>query len=222
MLCDHQLVTDHLIDYIDNKLSPVMRKQVEDAMANCPSCKEAYHNAVALAQAAERWQDQPVPEWHRTEYAVRPRQQTGGWLSWTALASSAMAILMVVFQVNISTSENGLQIAFGSQGNIDAIVEQKLAEYKKQQDTLLDARFLAESDKQSTANKLLMADMLDKTREERRDDLNFIVTGIQTQRFEDQTKLDKELLSLAQNQIENNQYISQLIQSANFSEGENQ
>ncbi|TQV72886.1 hypothetical protein FLL45_15585 [Aliikangiella marina] len=220
MLCDHQVVTDHLIDYIDGKLSPVMRKQVEDAMAECPSCKEAYLNAVALTQTAARWQDQPVPEWHRTEYAVRPRQQTSSWLNWTSLAASAMAILMVVFQVNISTSENGLQIAFGSQANVDAIVERKLAEYKQQQDTLLDARFVAAADKQDTARKLMMADMLDKTREERRDDLNFIVTGIQTQRFEDQAKLDKELLSLAQNQIENNQYISQLIQSANYSEGD--
>lgn len=222
MLCDHQLVTNHLIDYIDGNLTPKVRKQVEQAINECPTCQSTYQQAVSMAQTASQWQEQAVPEWHRTEYAVRPRQQASGWLNWTALATSALAILMVVFQVQISANDGGLQIAFGTSNNqIDAIVEERLNEYKKQQALMLDARFVAESDKQTAANKIMMADLLEKTRDERRDDLNFIVTGIQTQRLEDQQKTQKRFSYLAENQIENAQYINQLIQSANLSKGDN-
>jgi len=223
MLCDHQLVSDHLLDYIDDKLAPSVRKQVEQAMHQCSSCEQAYLQAVALEQAAHEWKNQPVPEWHRTEYAVRPRQQSSGWLNWTALATSTLAILMVLFQVQISSNDNGFQIAFGGQSSdaVNSIVEQKLREYKKQQSVMLDARFVAEADKQRTANKLMVADVLEKTRDERREDLNFLITGIQTQRYEDQSKVEKRLAYLAENQIENNQYINQLIQSANLPKGDN-
>lgn len=222
MLCDHQLVTNHLIDYIDGNLTPQVRKQVDQAIAECPTCQSTYQQAVSLAQTASQWQEQAVPEWHRTEYAVRPRQQASGWLNWTALATSALAILMVVFQVQISANDGGLQIAFGtSNSQIDTIVEERLNEYKKQQALMLDARLVAESDKQTAANKIMMADLLEKTRDERRDDLNFIVTGIQTQRLEDQQKTQKRFSYLAENQIENAQYINQLIQSANLSKGDN-
>lgn len=222
MLCDHQIVSEHLLDYIDDKLSPTVRKQVEQAMSQCETCQSTYHQAITLHQGAHQWQEEPVPEWHRTEYAVRPRQQTSNWLNWAALATSTLAIMMVVFQVQISTNENGLQIAFGANNSqIDALVEERLEDYKRKQNLLLDARFVAESDKQTAANKMMMADLLEKTRDERRDDLNFIVTGIQTQRLEDQQNTQKRLSYLAENQIENAQYINQLIQSENLPKGDN-
>ena len=225
MRCDHQIVTEHLMDYLDDKLSPAVRKQVEQAIDQCESCMSTYHQAVAMQQAAFKWQEQEVPEWHRTEYAVRPRQSSGGWLNWTALATSTLAILMVVFQVNIQSSESGFSVAFGgNQSNVqvEALVSKRIEEYQKQQAVLLDARFVAEGEKQSTANKLAMADLLEKTRDERRDDLSFLVTGIQNQRDLDKRRFDRRLTALADNQLENNQYINQLIQSANTSEGDNQ
>ena len=223
MLCDHQLVSDHLLNYIDNKLSPSVRKQVEQAMSQCDTCQSTYHQAVAMYQASHTWQQQPVPEWHRTEYAVRPRQRSSSWLNWGAMATSTLAILMVLFQVQISSNDSGFNIAFGGQSSaqVNAMVEKKLEDYKNQQSLLLDARFVAESDKQTTTNKLMVADILEKTRDERRDDLNFLITGIQTQRIEDKTKVDQRLSYLAENQIENNQYINQLIQSANLPKGDN-
>ncbi|TQV89773.1 anti-sigma factor family protein [Aliikangiella coralliicola] len=224
MLCDHQLVSDHLLDYIDEKLSPAVRKQVEQALDNCETCQSCYQQAIALHQAAHQWKQEPVPEWHRTEYAVRPRQRQPGWLNWAAMATSTLAILMVIFQVQFSVNDSGFNIAFGNQSNqqVNTLIEEKLNEYKKQQALLIEARFVAQSDKQATANQLLVANLLEKTREERRDDLNFLVTGIQSQRFEDQRKVEKRLASLTDNQIENNQYINQLIQSANFNKGDDQ
>lgn len=223
MHCDHKLVSDHLLDFIDENLSPAVHKQVEQAMDQCDSCLATYHQAIALHQASHQWVDQPVPEWHRTEYAVQPRQRSFNWINWVSLATSTMAILMVMFQVQVTTNESGLNIAFGTQSKsqVEALVEEKLNRYKDQQALLIEARFIAEADKQLTANKLMMADIMEKSRRERRDDLNFLVTGLQSQRFEDQNKVEKRLAYLVENQIENNQYINQLIQSANLNTGDN-
>lgn len=224
MLCDHQLINTHLFDYIDEKLSPAVKKQVEQAINNCQHCQETYHQALQLHQSSYQWVDQPVPNWHRTRYAIKPQQRAFNWLSWGALATSTAAILMVIFQVQINTSDKGINIAFGNQINsqVESLVEKKMLEYKKQQALLLDARFVAESDKQATANQLMMVKLVEKTRNERRDDLNFLITGIQTQRFEDQAKVEKRINYLAENQIENNQYINQLVQSAKLKKGDNQ
>jgi hypothetical protein len=84
---------------------------------------------------------------------------------------------------------------------------------------LLDARFVAQTTQQINNNKLLVADILEKSRDERRDDLSFLITGIQTQRFEDQQKVEKRLAYLAGNQIENNQFINHLIETKQSSQG---
>jgi hypothetical protein len=70
MHCDHQLISDHLFDYIDEKLSPRVVKQVEQALSQCETCQASYRQAINLFQASHQWTDQTVPEWHRTEYAV--------------------------------------------------------------------------------------------------------------------------------------------------------
>lgn len=228
MHCDHKIVSEHLLDYIDagynqSKLSPAVQKQVEQALNQCDSCQSAYRQAINLHQAAHAWTEQPVPEWHRTEYAVRPRQNSLSWLNWSAMATSTLAILMVIFQVQITTHDNGFNIAFGGAANtqVTALVEQKLAQYKKQQALMLDARFVAENDKYIMANKIMLVDIMQQTRNERHDDLSFLITGIQTQRFEDQNKVEKRLAYLADNQIENNQYINQLMQSNRNPAGDN-
>jgi hypothetical protein len=226
MHCDHQLVSDLLLDYIDQKLSTKVSHQVEQAINQCETCQATYRQAVELHQMADQWQQQSVPAWHRTEYAVKPKTKTQQWLSWSALATSTLAIFMVVFQVQISSNDSGLQIAFGGNSNgqvsakLEALVQQKLDAYRKEQNLMLDARFIAATNNQITQSKLLVAQALEKSRDERRDDLNFLVTGIQSQRYEDSQKIEKRLAYLADNQIENNQYINQLIQFNHESKGD--
>jgi len=223
MHCDHQLVNEHLFDYIEGSLSPAVKKQVDQAIDRCENCRSVYQQAISVQQAAFKWQESEVPAWHRTEFAVRPKPKLQNWLSWTSLATSTLAILMVLFQVQFIRNTDGFSVAFGNGDGtrVDRLVEQKLLNYQQRQVALLDARLIAESEKLATAHKLAMANLLDKTRTERREDMSFLITGIQTQRFEDLQNVDNKLTMLADNQIENNQYLNQIIQSANFSKGEN-
>jgi len=223
MHCDHQLVNEHLLDYIEDSLSPAVKKQVDNAIDRCENCRQVYRQAISVQQAAFNWQESEVPAWHRTEFAVRPKPKLQNWLSWTSLATSTLAILMVLFQVQFAQNPDGFSVAFGGNNaaKVDQLVEQRLLQYQQRQTALLDARLLAQNEKLGTAHKLAMVDLLDKTRAERREDMSFLVTGIQTQRFEDLENVDNKLTMLADNQIENNQYLNQIIQSANSSKGEN-
>jgi len=221
MPCNHQLVCEYLSDYLDNRLTASLRNRFEQCIAECSQCRHTLEQALQLQQSAARWRDEPVPEWHRTAFAVKPRPRLSYWLNWSALATSTLAIFLVLFQVQIQSNAEGFQVTFGDQTHVrvEALVEKRLAEYRQQQQSLLDARLLAQEEKLGTAQRLAFADLLEKTRDERRSDLNFLVTGIQTQRFEDQQKVDRRLTALVDNQLENNQYINQLIQSANLSKG---
>lgn len=222
MHCDHQLIQSKLFDYLEQKTSPEQNQTIEQTLSRCAYCEQLFQQARQLKVAANAWHDQAVPEWHRTSFAIRPSQPGLHWLSWGALATSTLALVMLILQVQISHTPQGLHLAFGgvNQAQIDAQIEQRLMEFREQQNLLLDARLVSENDKQINANQTLMLTILDKVRDERRDDLHFIVSGLQTQRFEDQSKAQTRYALLTENQIENNRYINQLLKSTQLSQGE--
>jgi len=219
MLCDHQLVIDHINDYVedaDGKLSSEIKQQMEQVLATCPDCQATYRQCLDLYQMSHEWQSQNVPEWHRTRYAVRPPMKHSSWLNWGAMATSTVAILMVVFQLEISGGESGFTVSFGgnqTEAKIANMVESQLEIYKKEQDQIFLVRLNDALEKQDTKTKLRLANWLEKNRDERQQDIKFVMTGWQSQRYEDQKMVDKQLSYIADNQIENNQIINQLARS---------
>jgi hypothetical protein len=216
MLCDHQLVIDHINDYVENKLSPEIKRQMEAVLQNCSDCQAIHKQCLDLYQMSHEWQAQHVPEWHRTSYAVRPPVKTSNWLNWGAMATSSLAILMVVFQLEISSGDTGLMISFGgnqTEAKIAKMVESQLADYKIEQGKSFQVKLTDALEKQENRTKLRLANWLENNRDERQQDIKFVMTGWQSQRYEDQKSVDRQLSYIADNQIENNQVINQLIQS---------
>ncbi len=233
MLCDHQLVIEHINDYVEdgfasdeglassnnqgkNKLSVELKQQMENMFEHCSDCRETHQQCVRMYQMSHNWQEQPVPEWHRTSFAVRPPVKSNLWLNWSSLATSSLAILLVIFQLEVNSGVNGLTISFGgsqAESKIAEMVESQLAEYKDQQQMQFQVKLKDELQKQDTRTKLRLATWTEKNREERKQDLNFVMTGLESQRYEDRKQIDRQVAYLADNQIENNQVINQLIQN---------
>jgi len=217
MSCNHQLVIDHVNDYIENKVPADLKQQLEENFGSCADCLNTYQQCKALYQMSSDWQQQEVPEWHRTSFAVRPPVKTASWLNWSALASSTLAILMVVFQLEVSVGNSGLMISFGGNQNeakITEMVATQLAVYKKEQNDTLQTSLSDAFQRQEDKTSLHLANWIEKNRDERQHEIKFVMRGWQSQRFEDQQKVDRQLSYIADNQIENNQVINQLIQSA--------
>lgn len=216
MLCDHQLVVENINDYVEGTLSPTLKQQVSQQIESCADCLATYQQCKDLYHMSSNWQQQEVPEWHRTRFAVRPPVKTSNWLNWSAMASSTLAILMVVFQLEINSGDQGLMISFGGNQNetkISQMVQAQLAEYKKEQDSVFQVKLDQALDTQNVQMKLSLANWIEKNRDERQQEIKFVMRGWQSQRYEDQQNVDRQLSYMANNQIENNQVINKLIQS---------
>lgn len=214
MSCDHQLVIEYINDYVEARLSPEIKKQMDEIIQSCSDCQATHKQCLEMYQISHAWQPQEVPEWHRTRYAVKPPVKSSNWLNWGAMATSTLAILMVVFQLEISSNDSGLMISFGgnqTESKISQMVKSQLASYKTEQDKLFKVKLNNALEKQDTRTKLRLTNWLEKNRDERQQDIKFVMTGWQSQRYEDQTNADRRFSYIANNQIENNQVINQLI-----------
>ncbi|MDQ7048631.1 MAG: hypothetical protein Q9M92_03495 [Enterobacterales bacterium] len=214
MSCDHQFVIEHIDDYLEQALKPQLNKRFQHSCKTCSKCQNIVEQSQKLLQAANDWQIQKVVPWHRTEYVARSHQAASHWLSWSALATSSLAILMVLFQLNINYSANGQNIAFGdnqSQQIVEKMVQKQLAEYQQKQNYLFDQKMQLAIKQQDSIARLRLAEWLEKNRIERQQDIRFVMTGWQSQRYQDQQLVDRQLSFIADNQIENNQAINQLI-----------
>lgn len=219
MSCDHLAIADNVCDYIEGKVSPVIRARCDEAVQSCVHCRDVHAQALQFYQLADKWQDQAVPDWNRARFVVPPaRQAHGSWPAWGALAASLAAIVLVVARVEISTT-NGLLISFGgsqTEARVQELVAAELARHDTEQELLLDARLDEFAADQLNANQLLLARYQEATRAERRQELGLLMTSWQSQRFEDQQEVANQLTSLANDQIESNQYLNVLLQNAEF------
>ncbi|MES2625678.1 MAG: hypothetical protein V4628_10390 [Pseudomonadota bacterium] len=222
MSCDHQLIADHVCDYIEGKLPPVLHARCDNAVQQCTYCRDIHAKALEFSQLAAQWQQQAVPEWNRARFAIPPARTTGSWLNWGALAASLAAVFLVLLRVEVSTAD-GLWISFGgsqTEARVQQMVAAELARYTGTQDVLLDARLDEFTADQLNANQLLLARWQETTRTERRQELSLLMSGWQSQRFEDQQEFNSQLTQLTNDQLENNQYLNVLLQNAARSQRE--
>jgi len=219
MSCDHQFVIEYIDDYLAQKLEPELSNKIQSNCEACSQCQHILEQSNKLFQAAEEWQAENVAPWHRTQYVARPHLSAQRWLSWSALATSGLAILMVLFQLNINYSDSGLAITFGQKASDQIIkqqVQQQLAEYQEQQSLLFDKKMQIAIKEQDSIARLRLAEWLEKNRIERQQDIRFVMTGWQSQRYHDQEVVDQQLSYIAENQIANNQAINQLLQTTSI------
>lgn len=216
MSCDHQTVSSWLDSYLEGRLSAEQKRRYDDALANCAECREVHRQGEVLFQLAAGWQDQDVPVWHRTAYAARPVHRQTAWLNWTAIGASCLSLLLVIFQFELST-EDGLTLSFGGR-QAEQRVEQQLAQFQTATVDLLRDELSDFSEDQSAANQLLLAEWMDRSRQERRQDMEFLMTTWEAQRFQDRRQTDEHLSSLARNQIESDQFMNEFLQSVGYFE----
>src|SRR5690606_8294959 len=63
MPCDHQLLAQHLCDYIEDSLPAALHAACADAVAHCPQCREVYERALEFQRLSTLWEDCDVPPW---------------------------------------------------------------------------------------------------------------------------------------------------------------
>lgn len=217
MSCDHKLIAENVTDFLEGRLAPEVAARCRDIIDHCPECAATCAQARELLRMGEQWRDRNVPDWHRNRFAVRPQVRESHWASWAALAASCVAVLLVVFQLEVTTND-GLTISFGggqSEHQMEQALAAAIAQYRAEQDLLVTTRLADFAERQDIANQLQLSEWADANRRERRDDLNFILTAWESQRFQDQRQINRRFDTLASSQIESDQFINDLARNVN-------
>ncbi len=215
MSCDHSLVETHLFDYLDSTTSPALSRAIEQAIDNCDHCQTLYQAAATTQQMQKNWQEQPVPDWHRTRFAVaKPKRMSWNWMNGLSLASSTFALVLVLFRVEFISNETGFSVSFGgkgSQAQVAELVDEKFDQLALQQINYIDNRFEEQRLLQVSDNQQMLATLLQHNRQERRQDLNTLMASWLQQRDMDQQKFNQRVDYIVENQIENNRYLNQVL-----------
>lgn len=223
MSCDHQHIAHHVCAYIEGSLSPALKARCEAALRHCSHCREIHDQALALSRIPPLWQQQEVPHWNRARHAVQPPRQRGQWLAWSALVTSCFAVFLLLVQLEISTAD-GLRISFGGGVN-EALLRQVVSEQMRQerlvwqetQAAQLETLLSEYAEHQEITTEVMLTQWLESTRSERRQDMEQLLSGWQSLRYQDQLMLNEQINYLASSQEENSMYLNALMESTLYS-----
>lgn len=180
-----------LSDYREHLLPEATQQQLSDHLAQCPHCQADLAMLDTLSHEARQWRDLPVPEWHRAAFAV-PEKQRGQWLQWLSMATSALCLLLVVAKVDVQSDADGFRVSFGgskaSNGQVltaDAL-EQRLNQFKEQQQLTVTNQLAAWDISRQQDNQKMMTAVVNYAREQQQQDLAQWVDYWKTVRDQDQ------------------------------------
>lgn len=186
------------IKWAESELSAKEQQQFEiwckedDAFAD----KVAVHGRLQFM--AENYQPQEVPNWQPETVFQQEKSfnlgQRQPWWQWRGLpamsfAMSCFAIMLVVFKLEVTVNEGSMIISFagaGEQQRMERLVNDKLLEYAKLQETQFTEKSKQLQEQQMQMNNQLANYLLSTSRTERREDFAQLIEHVNEQRADDQ------------------------------------
>lgn len=188
--------------WLDERLNPAQQQQFEQRLAEDNELAQRVATARQIKQSASEYRAQAVPPW-QPESVAQYQPHSLPWRGWLPLsfATSMLAIVMVLLQVEIQWHEQGMMISFAGKGAEQQIanqVEARLADFKQQQHQQL-AQYVSELEQsQQQANMQLANYLLSSSRTERREDFAELIKFVNEQRSDDQLYFARQLNQIQQ------------------------
>ena len=205
-----------LPDFLDDKLSQRQQQWVSDSLDGSEELRSALASLKDLRAAHNQWNDEDVPQWHRTAFAVRPKARTTNWMNWVSLATSMAAIFLVMFRIQVVSNVDGYQVSFGDQINKVAFKKQAdifLNNWQTEQVSYLEHRFLEFENLQLQQNQQILKTTLQYNQDQRHKDLNQLASYFVDQRTQDITQSQQQYRQLFDSQTEDRKSIETLYAS---------
>ncbi|XOV79428.1 MAG: hypothetical protein ACFHVJ_00345 [Aestuariibacter sp.] len=174
---------------------------------------ESFAKRVSVVEKMEAlsndFQMQNPPEWNREATFESSRSEKVSWWQWQpslSLAMSFAAILMVLFKVEISTTDAGMTISFAGaqqEQQIQNMLDERLDDFAASQATYLADRTEQMQQQQMDMNTQLANYLLSTSRTERREDFAEFIKFVNQQRNDDQVYYARQLNSLQRDLVTN-------------------
>ena len=133
------------------------------------------------------------------------------------MGASFAAVLLVVFQVKITSNTDGWQVSFGAQepeANMQLVqqeVNRILDDWSAEQTAFVNHRLLEFENQQLRNQQQLLAATFEVNREQRQQELMQVTQILMQKRTEDQLKTRHQYRELLNQQSEQNQVINTLL-----------
>ncbi len=186
--------------WLDDQLSAQQRKEFDQLCATDAQFAERVALVTSTREDASRFPDYQVPQWDPGQIFATPEKQTNWrqhWLSFSAMAMSACALLLVLGNVHIHRHSEGMTVSFGpNQAQLVAQFEQRLSDYQQQQAQALVKVATDLQQQQRLTNAELTNYLVTSNRQERREDFAEFLRFINQQRSDDQVYFARQLNAL--------------------------
>jgi len=217
--------TQYLIaEYFVDDLSAITRGELEKHIQSCHECKAELVALQITQNNLEQWQDERVPHWDRGTTLFRQehasQHQPKNWLwQWLPTTASFAMLCVLVFNVSVSSSDNGFNISFGSgeasinYSQLDQRVLQLAELQQLEQEQTLQAFLSRMGERQDSNNLRLMQAVMDQTQQMTAENFDQMYSY-----FEQQRELDLENVQVGYQQLVDSDFdtMRSMQQLANF------
>ncbi len=165
---------------------------------------KAYQAGNWMNTQSECYDNTPVPNWNRAStFSHRQHKPTerpwwqANILALSSMTMSAVAIMLVLLNVQITSSDQGLLITLGdNQSHVEKQLNDRLEDFAAEQQTSL-ARYIESREQLQQQQTLQMVNYLvDTSRKERKEELNDLVSYINEQRYDDRQTYKHQIQTL--------------------------
>jgi len=210
-----------LVEFADNSLKPLQKQCMDQHLSHCEACNEAMEQIWEMQALSTRWTDEAVPRWSRKKTFFEPTPLFGSmeWFPKLQLASTFATMLVLVLvlgNAQISTSD-GLHIQFGASDKnylTNSDLEQKISFLQDQLNTQhreqLQRNVSDLASIQSATNQLLLKTILERSREERREDIDTLLANWYQSQDQQTEYTNESLRALLVSQLEDKRNINQI------------
>lgn len=179
--------------WLSGDLDSKQHQRAEQELSKDALWQERMNSARHIDFLASTKEPVQVPNWDRgTTYTT----DKSSWWNWQGLpamsmAFSCLALVLVIFKVEVVVNDSGLLVNFGGQveqeqQQVVKLVDDKLAQFAQEQALLLANFSVEQANMQQQGNLQLATYILDTSRQERKEDISDFVTYINQQRKDDQ------------------------------------
>ncbi|MFC6440743.1 hypothetical protein [Bowmanella sp. JS7-9] len=186
--------------WLDNALDEQQRHEFEQLCIQDEAFAARVAAANYYAADAAEYTQMAMPRWDPKEsfviQATIPWWQ-GAWLPVSSMAMSVMAVMLVVFNVQLSATDGQLTMRFGSdEQRILAEVNARLDAYQQTQQLALADTVDKLVERQKLNNAELTNYLLTSSRQERREDFAEFIRFVNQQRSDDQVYYARQINAL--------------------------
>ena len=214
-----------LKEYFSDELSLIAKNEIEAHVSSCEFCNAEFSELLETRKTLEGWQHQIVPHWDRGEELFRRENGNTNrvfsfWdkLQWLPTGASAVMLILFLLNTELSSSQDGYNISFGSPDVSVVYLENELSAFEESQRANLEQAIQQIEAREDSNNVELLRAALYQNQQDTAANLERIYALFDQQRIRDLEDMRAGYQQLMDSDYETLRSLRQLAQIVSYQE----